>query len=147
MKAGNLLGIALLVLVLASTLGHTPAAPTLAAPDDAELRQAVEPLSAMVSAKDGQELSQFYAAFADVILRDKEGKIADTQILFRAYTEAGALCFQETAIQHRYPQLPAAINKVLEDRLTKKVRPIDSENRKEIADTFSAIAWALGGPH
>ena len=136
------------------------ATPTLPAPS-AELQAVVTPIASLVAGEtadaDRAALSEYYAAFADVVSRDGKTRIIATTGLLRTANErAGQLMFQQTGLQGRYAGIVDAIARAWGNHLgiaatkdgatTYRVVDLDDAKRAKAVEFYAALAWAFEQP-
>lgn len=150
MKTSTLLAIALIGLGLVAHFGFSPKVsnpvPTPDRPSET-LATAVGPVAAILKShvEDGEKLSGFYSALADVIERDQGRVIGSTKELRELNRRAGLLAFQKSGIEGKYPGLAEAIDKVLADQIGLDNVALDADKQAKAQNTFKALAWACAG--
>lgn len=112
----------------------------------ADLQGLVGPIKALAAAKPDAalKLAGYYSAGADVIRRDSQ-LIATTGAVRSAKINADALYLQRSPEVGSLPGIGAAVDTVLTQSVGLEDKPLDTVTRARLADTFAAIAWAMGG--
>lgn len=95
-----------------------------------------------VSAADAALLRDFYAAMADIVVRDgkaKEPVVKTTFDLRNRHKQALALAFASTALVGKYEGLGSRLDDYLLEAIGKTDAPLTDEVRQRAAKAFSAI--------
>lgn len=95
-----------------------------------------------VSAADAQELRSFYAAMADIVVRDglRADPVAKTTFELRnKHTQALAAAFANTGMVGRYQGLGDRIDQYLLRAIGDTDQPLTTDLRQKSADAFAAI--------
>lgn len=95
-----------------------------------------------VSRSDAALLRDFYAAMADIVVRDgkaKEPVVKTTFDLRNRHQQALALAFASTALVGKYEGLGSRLDDYLLEAIGKTDAPLTDEVRQRAAKAFSAI--------
>lgn len=127
------------------TPGPTPT-PSAATPPTAELQAIVAPIRSLAASKPDAALALagYWAAGADTVRRDAS-VIGTTGQLRAAKIRADQLYLQSSPLVGSLPGIGAATDTALAQSVGLDDAAITPASRQRIADTFAAIAWALGG--
>lgn len=134
--------IALGLLVAAGAGGAYVVQSVLKPPSPAPTPVLPESILAGVSKADAAVLRDFYAAMADIVVRDgkaKEPVVRGTLDLRNRHQQALALAFANTALVGKYEGLGARLDAYLLEAIGKTDTPLTDELRQRAAKAFSAI--------
>lgn len=91
-----------------------------------------------VSAADAKQLRDFYAAMADIVVRDSQ-VVKTTFDLRNRHKDALRLAFENTAMVGKYPGLGERLDAYLLEAIGKLDVPLTPESRRSAAKAFSDI--------
>ena len=93
---------------------------------------------AKVSNADAKQLRDFYAAMADIVLRDSQ-VVKTTFDLRNRHKDALQLAFEKTEMVGKYPGLGDRLDTYLLDAIGKLDVPLTQESRRSAAKAFAEI--------
>ena len=131
-----------LLLLLCLLLSGCPVHPDSVLPDtpDVEISEQQKELVTELEPYKDERLSEFYAAFADIVQRDKD-VILTTGNIREAHVRAGKLYFQGT--RESNPELAEKVDAAFASVLGLKNVALDDRKREDIIRLLEALAWAF----